>query len=50
MPLKTLSYQEAVMKLDLSHDPFMLFVNETDQKLKVIYRREDGDYGIIEPS
>lgn len=49
MPLKTLSYQEAVMKLDLSHDPFMLFLNEADQRLKVIYQREDGNYGIIEP-
>ncbi len=50
MPLKTLGYQEAVMKMDLSHDPFMLFINEADQNLKVIYRREDGNYGIIEPA
>ena len=49
MPLKTLSAQEAVMKLDLSQDFFMLYVSEIDQKLKVIYRREDGNYGIIEP-
>ncbi|MGE3954702.1 MAG: ribosome-associated translation inhibitor RaiA [Parachlamydiales bacterium] len=50
MPLKTLNYQEAVMKMDLSGDAFMLFINESDRKLKAIYRRDDGNYGIIEPA
>lgn len=50
MPLKMLTPEEAVMKMELSGDAFMLFKNEIDQKLKVIYRRSDGDYGIIEPS
>lgn len=49
-PLKTLTYEEAVMKMELSHDPFMIFKNEVDQKLNVIYRRKDDNYGIIEPS
>lgn len=49
MPLKILTYQEAIMKMELSDDPFMLFRNEEDMKLKVIYRREDGDFGVIEP-
>lgn len=49
-PLKTLTYDEAVMKMELSGDPFMLFKNEADQKLKVIYRRKDDNYGVIEPS
>lgn len=49
-PLKTLTYDEAVMKMELSKDPFMLFKNEVNQKLNVIYRRKDDNYGIIEPS
>jgi len=49
-PLKTLTYDEAIMKMELSGDMFMIFKNEVDQKLKVIYRREDENYGIIEPS
>lgn len=49
-PLKTLTYEEAVMKMELSSDPFMIFKNEADQKLKVIYRTKDENYGIIEPS
>jgi putative sigma-54 modulation protein len=49
MPLKTLTSDEAVMKMELSADPFMLYRGEEDQKLKVIYRRNDGNYGIIKP-
>lgn len=48
-PLKTLNHNEAVMKMDLSGDMFMIFRSEEDQKLKVIYRRSDGNFGIIEP-
>lgn len=48
-PLKTLNYNEAVMKMELSGDAFIVFRAEEDQKLKVIYRRKDGNYGIIEP-
>lgn len=49
LPLKSLTYDEAIMKMELSQNHFMLFRNEEDQKLKVIYRRTDGQYGIIEP-
>lgn len=49
-PLKTLTYNEAVIKMELSGDAFMLFKCEEDQKLKVIYRRKDENYGIIEPA
>ena len=49
LPLKTLTYDEAIMKMELSGDPFMVFKNEEDQKLKIIYRHENENYGIIEP-
>lgn len=48
-PLKTLTYDEAVMKMELSGDAFLIFKCEDDQKLKVIYRRKDEHFGIIEP-
>lgn len=47
-PLKTLTFEEAVMKMELSSDVFLIFRHEVDQKLKVIYRRKDKNYGIIE--
>lgn len=46
--LKTLTREEAVMKMELSNDPFIVYRSEDDRKLKVIYRRDDGNYGIIE--
>jgi putative sigma-54 modulation protein len=49
LPLKTLTHGEAVMKMELSGDLFLIFKDEVDQKLKVIYRRKDENYGIIEP-
>ncbi|MCI0382256.1 MAG: ribosome-associated translation inhibitor RaiA [Chlamydiae bacterium] len=47
-PLKTLTMEEAVMKLELSGEPFLLFKDEVDVKFKVIYRREDGNYAIVQ--
>jgi len=46
-PLKHLTLDEAVMKMELSDDHFMVFRSEEEQNLKVIYRRRDGSYGII---
>lgn len=46
--LKTLSLDEATMKMELSGDSFLIFRSEEDWKLKVIYRRKDENFGIIE--
>lgn len=50
MSLKTLTQDEAVMKMEISSDPFMIYKSEEDQKLKVIYRREDSNYGLVQVS
>lgn len=47
IPLKDLSEDEAVMKMELSGDHFLLYRSEEDRKIKVMYRRDDGNYGII---
>lgn len=47
--LKHLTTEEAIMKMELSQDPFMLYRDEETQKLKLIYRREDQHYGVIQP-
>jgi putative sigma-54 modulation protein len=47
--MKFLTAEEAIMKMELSDDPFMIFRGEEDRKLKVIYRRNDGNYGLILP-
>lgn len=48
-PLKTLTIDEAVMKMELSDDNFKIYRSEEDQSLKVIYRRRDGSYAIVSP-
>jgi putative sigma-54 modulation protein len=47
-PLKVLSDDEAIMKMELSGDQFMIYRCEHNRMIKVIYRREDGHYGVIE--
>ena len=47
--LKILSDDEAIMKMELSGDSVMVFRSESNRQLKVIYRRQDGNYGIIAP-
>lgn len=47
-PLKTLTDGEAIVKMELSADTFMVYRSEEDQKIKIIYRRDDGDFGVIE--
>lgn len=49
IPLKFLSIDEAIMKMELSQDAFLVYKDEAERTLKVIYRRNDGNYGVIEP-
>lgn len=49
MPLKILNIDEAIMKMELSQDVFLIFKCEEDKEIKVMYRRKDGHYGLIEP-
>jgi len=48
-PLKILTLQEALFKMDLSDDNFLVYRSEEDQKLKVLYRRRDKSYGLLQP-
>jgi putative sigma-54 modulation protein len=47
--LKILTLQEALLKMDLSDDNFLVYRSEEDQKLKVLYRRRDKSYGLLQP-
>lgn len=47
--LRPLFTDEAIMDLEMSERPFIAFTNARTQKLSIIYRREDGDYGMISP-
>ncbi|MEI6242936.1 MAG: ribosome-associated translation inhibitor RaiA [Chlamydiota bacterium] len=48
MRMKTLTQDQAIMKLELSGERFLIFRSEEDKKISVVYRREDDNLGIIE--
>lgn len=48
--IATLSVGEAVMQMELSGDPVLLFRKEGQEGMNVVYRREDGNIGWIDPS
>ncbi len=47
--VKPVTADEAAMLLDEQKESFLVFRNADNQRVSVIYKREDGDYGLIEP-
>ena len=47
--IKPMSVDEAVMQMDLLHKDFLVFTNAGNDSINVIYRRKDGNFGLIEP-
>jgi ribosomal subunit interface protein len=45
-----LSVSEAVMRLDLTEDAFLVFRNGSNGEINVVYRRADGNIGWIDPT
>jgi len=43
-----MSVAEAIVQLNLLHEPFLVFRHDTDGRVAVVYKREDGNYGLIE--
>jgi putative sigma-54 modulation protein len=47
--IEPMSREEAIEQMEkLGHD-FFLFVDADTQEVRLLYRRDDGDYGLIEP-
>jgi putative sigma-54 modulation protein len=42
--------EDAVARMEELGHSFFVFVNAENERLAVLYRRNDGDYGLIEPS
>lgn len=47
--IKPMSVEEAVMQMDLLNKDFLVFTDSTTEDINVIYRRKDGNFGLIEP-
>jgi ribosomal subunit interface protein len=48
--VKKMSVGEAVMELDLSGAPVVVFTHSGNNRINVVFRREDGHIGWIDPS
>lgn len=48
--MKPMTPEEAAMQMDLLDKNFFVFTNDQSGDINVIYRRNDGDFGLIEPA
>jgi putative sigma-54 modulation protein len=46
---KPMSVEEALMQMDLLNNDFLVFTRPDSSELNVIYRRKDGNFGLIAP-
>ncbi|MBU4227154.1 ribosome-associated translation inhibitor RaiA [bacterium] len=47
--IKPMSVEEAAMQMDLLGHNFFVFANDDTNKVNVLYKRKDGNFGLIEP-
>jgi putative sigma-54 modulation protein len=47
--MKPMSVEEAIMQMDLLSHDFYVFTNDETEQVNVVYKRKDGNYGLIEP-
>lgn len=47
--LKPMFIDEAAMQLSMLKQEFLVFTNAETEKINVLYRRKDGNYGLIAP-
>ncbi len=47
--VKPMSVEEAVMQMDLLDKDFLVFTDDNSEEMNVVYRRKDGNYGLIVP-
>jgi len=49
LSMKPMSVEDAALQLELVEDSFLVFLNAETQQVNVLYSRDDGTYGLIEP-
>ena len=47
--LKPMTVDEAILQMNMLDHQFYMFQNEADGLVSVVYKRNDGDYGLLEP-
>lgn len=47
--IKPMEVEEAIMQMNLLGHSFFVFANAETERVNVVYKRKDGNYGLIEP-
>ena len=47
--LKPMFPEDAIEQMELLGHTFFVFMNASDERLNVLYRRNDGNYGQLQP-
>jgi putative sigma-54 modulation protein len=50
LDLKPMFVDEAALQMELSERQFLVFLNADSEKINVMYRRKNGDFGLIVPN
>jgi len=48
-PVKEMDVDTAILQMNMLGHKFFLFRNDYTKEVNLVYRREDGNYGLIEP-
>ncbi|NMB36173.1 MAG: ribosome-associated translation inhibitor RaiA [Firmicutes bacterium] len=48
--MKPMPIEEAILQLNLLGHDFFVFTNADTEEINVLYKRKDGNYGLIEPA
>ena len=48
--VKPLTVEEAILEMNLINHDFFMFINAETDEVNVVYKREGGHYGLLEPA
>ncbi len=48
--VKPMDIQEAIMQMNMVNHDFFVFRDSATEEVSVVYRRDDGNYGLIQPN
>ena len=48
--VKPISVDEAILEMNMVNHDFFMFINAETDEVNVVYKRTDGNYGVLEPT
>jgi putative sigma-54 modulation protein len=48
--MKPISVDEAILEMNMVNHDFFMFINAETDEVNVVYKRDDGNYGVLEPA